>query len=242
MRTYIILFIGLLAFSGYGQRNFSRTSLEGWGKNGVLIAVEDYSKDVKTFDAKAIERQVEVKLLLAGIKVVKEIKGDGIIINAQPVKLGGRLVGYSLSVQPKRVMTFKHIGIEYMTLATSEEYGGTVDINGLRKDIDKYMDQLLLNYKKVNVNKNENIAGFYVFKLGDLNFSIVLQDNGIAEIFQKGKKLLTGRWKTVRNELWIDEAIYSINRDGSLTYIASMEGGKRTAQPKNNRLTFKKIN
>lgn len=68
---------------------FSIGGLEGWGKKeGVFIVVEDCSKSVKNFDVKAIENQVELKLRLAGIRVVDKNTIYTIHIIYHPVFLG----------------------------------------------------------------------------------------------------------------------------------------------------------
>ncbi|SVC19858.1 uncharacterized protein METZ01_LOCUS272712, partial [marine metagenome] len=65
-------------------------------QRGIGIVVQDYSDKDKTFDAKAIKNQIELRLLQSGIKVVDESKVvkfstfGYIFINAQPARKGGR--------------------------------------------------------------------------------------------------------------------------------------------------------
>ena len=88
----------------YGaERKISLHGLEGWGKKeGVKIVVEDYSNRDKTFDAKAIKNQVELKLRLAGIKVNDEVSESNIYINCKPIDIAGRLVGYAIDITAER--------------------------------------------------------------------------------------------------------------------------------------------
>jgi len=158
MRTLILSLISILSLGAYGQgKNYSINGLEGWGKKaGVKIAVEDYSRFDKSFDAKAIKTKVELKLRLAGIKIAKEkpFSFDSILINAQPINVGGRVLGYSLDITPQRKMTFEYAGKTYIAVgASNESYGGIASASKLLPRIDEYMDELLVDYLKANPKK-----------------------------------------------------------------------------------------
>jgi len=162
MNKLLLLSIALLSVNLYGQEKliYSKTGLEGWGKadptqakkEGVEILVEDYSNKVKTFDVKAIENQVELKLRLAGIKVDKDA-GDKLYINMMPVAFEGRIIGYALQVRPTRRMVFKHKEKIYVCFVTSHKiYSGTTPLK-YREELDEWLDDLLLNYLKANPKK-----------------------------------------------------------------------------------------
>ena len=65
------------------------------------------------------------------------------------------LTGYHLTIMAKRRMTFKYNGKEYISHGSSnEEYGGLTPPN-YRPFLDKYLDELLLNYLKANPKPKE---------------------------------------------------------------------------------------
>ena len=158
MKTIILTLISILSLGAYGQGiNVSLTGLEGWGKKaGVVILVEDYSKFDKSFDAKAIKTKVELKLRLAGIKIAKEkpFSYDSIVINAIPVEVGRRIVGYAVNITLRRRMNFEYAGKTYIAFgATQKPYGGIAPASKLLADIDQTMDKILVDYLKANPKK-----------------------------------------------------------------------------------------
>jgi hypothetical protein len=75
---------------------------------------------------------------------------------------------------------------------------------------------------------------------------VVLLDNGVFEAYRKnGNKSAEGKWKIVDGDIHavLEEgiAILMINTDGSITWIAEIEDGKRTDTPKEHQVTWKKI-
>ena len=136
----------------------SLTGLERWGKNGVTIFIQDYSKDDKTYPLKAIKTKVELRLLKEGIKVSDKYTGHTIIINAQPTRTGDRVDGYAVIIKAMRRMQFDALDntgklVTYRTVANSKDYGGNCGSKGLISFIDEQMDDLLLNYLKANPKK-----------------------------------------------------------------------------------------
>ena len=74
----------------------------------------------------------------------------------------------------------------------------------------------------------------------------VFLDNGVREVYQNGEKDGEGKWKIEDGSLHIlDEdgitGVFRINIDGSLTVIAAIRDGKRTAYPKKSQHTWVKI-
>ena len=156
MKTLLALFIPLLSLNLYGEDEPipSFTGLEGWGKKeGVNIVVEDYSNLQKTYDVKAIKNQVELKLRLAGVKISKKVSYNFINIEMQPNHVGGRVTGYYIRVSAARTMTFNYNGMLYRVNGSSNNiYGGVTNPN-YRPELDKYLDELLLDYLKANPKK-----------------------------------------------------------------------------------------
>ena len=123
--------------------------LEGIAESGLGIVVEDYSKIDKTFNKKAIENQVELRLRQAGIKV----GGNDVYlyINALPYHNFMRL-----SIQANRTVTFEANGKTYEKFgATVWEEGGIFGKSLLREQINKGIDAFLLDYLKANPKKTE---------------------------------------------------------------------------------------
>ena len=156
----LILIISLMvcSYNTIGAAKFSYTGLEGWGKKGVGIVIEDYSKDDKNFPLKSIRTKVELRLRQAGIKVVDKFAGADIVIDAQPVIIGDRIFGHAVSINAGRLMEFKapdNTGIleTYTTYANSKRYGGMAPAGGLVNQIDSLMDNLLLDCLKENPKK-----------------------------------------------------------------------------------------
>ena len=156
MKNIILIISVFFSLSAFGAAKVSITGLEGWGKIGVNIIVEDYSKIDKTFPLQAIKTKVELRLLQAGIKVNDKPTGQSIYINAQPINVGGRVVGYAVRVEPNRSLDFKALDntgklVTYRTYASSRSYGGIAPAGaGLIPHIDKRMDRLLLEHIKAN--------------------------------------------------------------------------------------------
>jgi len=162
MNKLIALSVALLSLNLHGavqpRPNISEHGLEGWGwHKGVSIYIEDYSKQDKTFDEKAISNIVELKLRLAGIEMEKPfgLSLDSLYINMMPLGSTERLTGYALKITPRREMVFYgRYGKEYIfRLADAMAYGGIVP-HDYRPYLEKYMDQLLINYLKANPKKD----------------------------------------------------------------------------------------
>ena len=97
----------------FDKDGLSITGLEGIAKDGMGIVIEDYSKFDKEFDKKAIINQVKLRLLLAGIKVNENASASYFYINANPVVVGGEVIGYTLRIEAKRSVTFAANGKIY---------------------------------------------------------------------------------------------------------------------------------
>ena len=158
MNKLLTISILLLSLNLYGADKpiYSRTGLEGWGKEGgVYIWVEDYSDGYKSFDLKAIKNLVELKLRLAGIKITQAPPSHTIYINMHPIQLRERLIGYHLKIEPQRILTFKYNKKEYTSYGSCNMgYGGVSPIN-YRPFLEKQMDGFLLDYLKANPKKKE---------------------------------------------------------------------------------------
>ena len=160
MKTTLLLTTLLFSFNAIGaEPKFSKTGLEGWGENGVRIVVVDYTKEDKSFPIKAIHTKVESRLRQAGIKVTDDAYHD-VNINAQPILVGDRLVGYAVRCQVQRPIQFhtpdnKRNLVTYDGMGAFRGYNGICGDDNLIKFIDSRMDKLLLDYLKANPKKKE---------------------------------------------------------------------------------------
>ena len=116
----------------------------------MSIIVEDSSD--KGIATKAIENQVKLRLLQAGIKVGdKEVLAAYFYINAKA--LDNNIV---LNIHAKRIMTFEANGKTYKTVGSVWNTGGTLGKLRLRSAIDQCIDEFLLDYLKANPKKKED--------------------------------------------------------------------------------------
>jgi len=90
----------------------------------------------------------------------------------------------------------------------------------------------------------EKVVGEYEIKLGEDTIKLVLLENGSGEEYKNGKKNEgKGKWKIVNGEIHADGgaeniSVCRINKDGSITFIASIVEGKRTDFPKEDQPTL----
>lgn len=137
----------------------SSTGLEGIGESGMLVVVNDYSEQDKTFDVKAIQNQVALRLAQAGIKVYEEYdrRNSGwIVFKAEPLAPTGNNL-YYFSLEANRRVQFEANGKTYkLPSATVWSKGGSVGKERLRDGINKLMDSFLLDYLKANPKKKED--------------------------------------------------------------------------------------
>jgi hypothetical protein len=92
----------------------------------------------------------------------------------------------------------------------------------------------------------EKAVGNYVGKKDGDALRVVLLANGTGISYVDGKKLSEAKWKIANGEIHaIDEdgdgAVYRINKDGSITLIAWIEGGKREDVQNEDQRNYKKI-
>ena len=106
------------------------------------------------------------------------------------------------------------------------------------------------NATKANTHKEltleEKVVGTYEEK--DIaTEKWVFLANGISEYYKDNKKTAEFKWAISKDgEIHIERnssiiLIYRINRDRSITFIAEMEDGKRTAPPKEDQFIWEKI-
>ena len=74
---------------------------------------------------------------------------------------------------------------------------------------------------------------------------LVLLYNGVAEAYTNGEKEEVAKWEKIGKEVYIKAidggvGIFSINPDGSLTYIADIIDGKREDLSKEKQVIWKK--
>ena len=161
-----VLFCLSLPLIGADKKlTYSHTGLEGIAKDGIVVIVEDYSKYDKTFDKKAIENQIKLRLIQAEVKVVPAVSkvslkpslssGFYLRIIAQPHPLGTKY-GYSGRVKAVRTVTFEANGKKYYKSATVWDSGAIEPSGKLREGLNKHMDKFLLDYLKANPKKNED--------------------------------------------------------------------------------------
>ena len=123
----------------------SFTGLEGL--DGLFISVHDHSD--KGIDKKAIENQVKLRLLQAGV-LAKDVGSAYINIKALPYH---DLI--ILNIQVRRGVTFKANGRTYHNVATVYDLGSIFGKSLLREQINKHIDAFLLDYLKANPKKTE---------------------------------------------------------------------------------------
>ena len=97
----------------------------------------------------------------------------------------------------------------------------------------------------------EKVVGTYEGKIDGYAVRLALLDNGVLEDYNDSEKRNEEgqqKWKVVDGEIHADDntrgdiVVLSINKDGSLTAIATIDkDGKRKDIPKDNQKTFKKI-
>ena len=93
----------------------------------------------------------------------------------------------------------------------------------------------------------KSVAEYEEKKDGD-TYRVVLLENGVFEDYLNGKKEEEeDKWKIVDGEIHVTDIsgtsdVVRINKDGSITYIASIDkDGKREDIPKEDQHTIKKI-
>ena len=157
MRTITKTLLTLLVF-GFSANGatYSYTGLEGIAPDGLDITIEDYPIKDKTFNEKAIENQVELKLKLAGIRVNTRA-GNYIYVNARPHPMGVKTGGYAISIEAyRRDVTFEANNKQYRCEASVWDRGSITSADDLRDSINKHMDEFLLAYLKANPKKKED--------------------------------------------------------------------------------------
>ena len=106
----MVVAVVLALFSANGAEQ-SATGLEGIGVDGVKVVVESYGKNGKK-TAKSIQKQIELRLLQAGMKLNPKLPSGYIYVN--PHTQDG--VTYYLTLQAHRDATFSHVGKAYKKL------------------------------------------------------------------------------------------------------------------------------
>ena len=106
--------------------------------------------------------------------------------------------------------------------------------------------QVLSSYAKLFGSYEMKIEGFL-----PNTFRYVLLENGKVEFYENGAKKEDGTWKIVRKEVHVSSegglyevAVYKIEPNGDLTFIAYIDNGKRqeaTKEFQEFQNTFKKI-
>jgi len=145
----LLLLFGVNA-NGADKPILSVTGLEGIAESGLKIVVEGYSYPDNTFNKEAVENQVKLRLVQAGIKLGAGLDAY-LNIYAQPYN------SYiNLNIQVRRKVTFEANGKTYRKVVTVWETGGAVGKDKLRDEINRLMDKFLLDYLKANPKKKED--------------------------------------------------------------------------------------
>ena len=93
----------------------------------------------------------------------------------------------------------------------------------------------------------DSVVGEYEFKDENGNpYTFVFLENGVREYYLNGNKRRGDKWSIVDGEIHIEYNLglfeaYRKNTDKSITQIAYIEDGKRTALKKEQQTTYKKI-
>ena len=91
-------------------------------------------------------------LPVGGVASPLQIYKDYLTLRMRPIIIKDKLTGYEISIIPKRTMTFKHNGREYIAPQRSTTvYGGLISPDW-RRDIVKYLDEFHIDYLKANDN------------------------------------------------------------------------------------------
>ena len=100
---------------------------------------------------------------------------------------------------------------------------------------------------QMGLTLSEKVVGTYEIKEGGETYRAVFLANGFVEDYENGKKLENkSKWKIAKGELHVTDGSSTIsaariNKDGSITWIANLEDGKRTDFPKEDQSTWRKI-
>ena len=149
-----------------GLEGFSKDVLEGFNKGDLNVTnfersviVRDYSLTkppiivYKTFDAKAIKDQVELRLRQSKLNLANT--SGYLWVKAVPIRIPP--IAYSLTIHAKRKVTFEDNGKTYFKNATvwQESWVAQARPNRLKKGIDHTMDDFFKAYYKANPKKKE---------------------------------------------------------------------------------------
>ena len=91
----------------------------------------------------------------------------------------------------------------------------------------------------------DSVLGEYEYKHSNgITYKDVFLDNGVWEWYRNDKKALEAKWSIVKGEIHVKYdseliVVWRINKDKSITIIADIYDGKRTAKEDQN--TYKKI-
>jgi hypothetical protein len=95
----------------------------------------------------------------------------------------------------------------------------------------------------------KSVAGTYEMKGKDAGRTLryIFLENGVVEGYTKGERWKEAKWSInkeveihIEEKEWIE--IFRINKDGSITIIGGITGGKRVDLRKEEQHTFKKSN
>ena len=113
-----------------------------------------------------------------------------------------------------------------------------------------------MNQNRQLTSEEKDMVGTYEHKNPGYDTKYVLLEDGIAEFYNSDAGIVPStdykftnkkKWSIVDNKLHIADVqgmhidVYRINQDNSLTKIAYIENGKRSAYSQEKQLTYKKI-
>ena len=142
-----------------------------------------------------------------------------------------------------RILALMILGLMVVGCGKQEQTGTnestpTTNTNKVDGTTEKPVKELTLREKAVGEYEAKEDGGYTVKE--------VFLENGVREWHLNGKKREEGKWSIVDGEIQVDDgsstiSVARINKDGSITWIANIEDGKRTDFPKEEQLTWEKI-
>tara|TARA_Y100001934_G_C12066491_1_gene637954 strand:+ start:113 stop:589 length:477 start_codon:yes stop_codon:yes gene_type:complete len=158
MKTYVTMVLLSLAsnINALDKAEWSTSSLEGFGENGLAVTVETRKPEQKGQDASAIKTHLESLLKNAGFKIVdpKRTTNHGsIYIAIYPIKLNGKTVMNWSVFQIFRVVEYGSSSKRYKTRAAVRTYGNDPIQLSEKEITQRRFNQFLTEWKKANPRK-----------------------------------------------------------------------------------------
>lgn len=151
--TYIMLIFNAILLStaskGAEKLILSKHGYEGFAKDGLWISVHKH----KGQDDKDIKIQFETKPKKAGIRINAKSR-DHLFINADPIKIKGKVVKYFILFLPTRDVQFTGRNREKYTYPANVRASAIkTDESGLKAGLDTIINGFISDYFAANPRK-----------------------------------------------------------------------------------------